>query len=117
MTEKRKHKRVPLYGTATLRVKDRDGERSLQALPANISLGGIGLYSDDAIETQTGILMNISFVSAEGEAQADSLEGEVIYVKKIGDIYFLGIRFSEEIDAENAPMLHAHIRKTFDWNK
>lgn len=115
MTEKRKHKRVPLYGTATLRVKDR--ERSLQVLPANISLGGIGLYSDDAIETQTGIIMNISFVSAEGEAQADSLEGEVIYVKKIGDIYFLGIRFSEEINAENAPMLHAHIRKTFDWNK
>ncbi len=111
MTNKRKHLRVPIFGTATLKFEDKSTIQTMQTLPANISLGGIGLYSNNSIEIGTDVLISINFISAYGEARTASIKGRVIYHNKIGDIYFFGIRFNEEINFKNEPSLYEHMQR------
>ncbi|MGD1074822.1 MAG: PilZ domain-containing protein [Thermodesulfovibrionales bacterium] len=111
MINQRKHKRVPITGTATLKF-ERNGEvQSIHAMPSNISLGGIGLYADDPIEDDTGVSITVDFISLE-ELKTDSIEGCVVYNKNIGDIYFVGIQFNKEISPENQPALYEHIQRS-----
>jgi c-di-GMP-binding flagellar brake protein YcgR len=113
MTNRRKHIRVPIFGTATLKFEDRNTIQTMQTLPANISLGGIGLYSNNSIEMGTDVLITINFVSLYGEARTASIEGHVIYNNKIGDTSFLGIRFNEEINFKNEPSLYEHAENLY----
>lgn len=73
-----------------------------------ISSGGIGLYADNPIEIDTNVSITINFISADG-IKTDSIEGCVVYNKDMGNIYFIGIQFNEEINPENQPALYEHI--------
>jgi len=112
MTNTRKHIRVPIFGTATLKFEDKNTIQTIHTLPANISLGGIGLYSNNSIEIGTDVFITINFISLHGEAKTAFLKGLVIYNNKIGDASFLGIRFNEEINSENDPSLYEHMQRT-----
>lgn len=87
----------------------------MQAMTCSISLGGIGLYSDDSIEDDTNVSITINFLSADG-IRTDSIEGCVKYNKKIGDIYFMGIQFDEEVSPINQPSLYERIQKILTWD-
>ena len=110
MLNQRRHKRVPITGTATLKFEDTGEFRSIQALPGSISLGGIGLYADDPIEDDTDVSITVNFISVDG-IKTDSIEGCVVYNKNIGRICFMGIQFNRELNPENQPALYEHIQK------
>jgi c-di-GMP-binding flagellar brake protein YcgR len=116
MINQRRHKRVPITGTATLKFEDKGEFRSVQALPCSISIGGIGLYADDRIEDDTSVSITINFISLE-DIKTDSIEGFVVYSKNMGGIHFMGIQFNEEVNPENQPALYEHIQKILTWDK
>ena len=108
MINKRKYMRVPLTGTAVVKFEHR-GYVTIKTTTGSISLGGIGLYSDDPIEIDTNVSITINFITVDGIKSA-SIKGCVKHNKKIGGIYFLGIYFSEEINPKNHPSLYEHIQ-------
>lgn len=110
MVDRRWHKRVSITGIAILKFEKRGDIQSIQAVPSNISLEGIGLYADVPIEIDTNISITINFISADG-LKADSIEGRLVHYKDIGNIYFIGIQFNEEINPANHPSLYEHIQR------
>ena len=108
MINKRKYTRMPLTGTAIVKFEHR-GYVTIRTTTGSISLGGIGLYSDDPIEIDTNVSITINFITVDGLKSA-SIKGCVKHNKKIGGIYFLGIYFSEEINPKDHPSLYEHIQ-------
>ena len=104
-----------MTGTAMVKFDNKDSV-TIKTTTGSISLGGIGLYSDDPIEIDTNVSITINFITVDG-IKSDSIRGRVTHNKKIGDIYFLGIYFSEEINRENQPSLYEHIQNVLAWNK
>ena len=115
MINKRKYERVPMTGTAIVKFENK-GCVTIKTTTGSISLGGIGLYSDDPIEIDTNVSISINFITVDG-IKSDSIKGRVTHNKKIGGIYFLGIYFSEEINPKNQPSLYKHIQNILAWDK
>ena len=109
MNKKRRHKRVPISASVTLTCKDGGGGQPIHAMAANISLSGIGVYADGPLEPETDVAVVVHFISAEGMLRTDSLEGNVVYVKEIGGMHFIGIELREEINPAGQPFLHEHL--------
>jgi hypothetical protein len=105
----RKHKRVPISGVATVAFKGGKELHSVQAMAGNMSLGGIGLYSDDPTAEGVHVLTTINFISIRGSMEGAVIEGHVVYNKMIGHLYYTGIQFDEEINRTNQPSLYEHI--------
>jgi hypothetical protein len=116
MINQRRHKRVAITGTATLKFEVRGEFRSIQALPGSISLGGIGLYADDPIEDETDVSITINFISVDG-IKTDSIDGYAVYSKNMEGIHYVGIQFNEEIKPENHSILYEHIQNILTWNE
>ena len=110
MKNKRKYKRVPLAGIATLSFEDKGQLISIETVIANIALRGIGLYSYKPIAVKTSVSITINFISADGSLQTNSIKGDVICNKKIDNTYFIGIHFNERINIKNQPLLFEQIQ-------
>ena len=111
MINKRRYKRVLISGIATLEFEEKGKMRSSQMVIANISLGGIGLYSYNSMEVKKCVSITINFISGDGMLKTDSIEGCIICHKKIDNAYFVGIRFNEEINPKYQPLLFKHIQR------
>jgi c-di-GMP-binding flagellar brake protein YcgR len=112
VVNKRRHKRVPLAASATIRYNSGEGPETIQSLIADISLSGIGIYSDKAIGEGTEMSVEIDFISTEGLITKASVMGESVYAREMGGgMFFMGIEFDEEIDAEKQPALYDHLGK------
>jgi c-di-GMP-binding flagellar brake protein YcgR len=109
MNKKRRHKRVPISAAVSIRPGSREDDQPIHAMAANISLSGIGLYSDSPLEPETEVSLNIHFISTGGIMKTVSLQGSVVFIKEIGDMYFMGIEFDEELNQEGQPSLHEHL--------
>jgi c-di-GMP-binding flagellar brake protein YcgR len=109
MIKKRRHKRIPLTGSAVLKLKDQD--QSLHAMTRDISISGIGLYSDIPLEDNMEVSLVINFISISGLIKTDSVGGRIVYVRKLEDIYFMGIEFDKEINQEKQPFLYEHLQR------
>jgi PilZ domain len=114
--DQRKHKRVPISAVATVTFMDAEGFHSVQAMAGSISFGGIGLYSDDPLTDGTDVSIAVNFISAEGSMQRAVVAGHVVYSKMIGELYYEGIQFDEEINRKNQPFLYEHIAKVLKWD-
>jgi c-di-GMP-binding flagellar brake protein YcgR len=66
MRERRRHKRIPIAASTTLTYKNRENNPQVEAMVANISISGIGLYSDKHIEKNADVALAITFVSHDG---------------------------------------------------
>jgi len=110
MINRRRHKRIIVSGSATLKFKKRGETQSVQTLIANISLQGIGLYSYSSIKVETDVSIIMHFISFDGGFKTDSIEGRVVSKRKIGKTHFLGIQFDEEINAQDQPSLFKHLQ-------
>ncbi len=111
MKNRRVHKRILITGIATLEFEDRGTCNVVQSSIANISLKGIGLYSYNSIKESTHLSITINFISLSGEIKTESITGHLVFKKRIGKTYFLGIQFSQEINPKNQPSLFDHIQK------
>ena len=110
----RRHKRVTITGAATIKYVDKSKDISLHAMTVNISLGGIGLYCDELVEINTDVSVEINFISVDG-MRTCGIEGRVVYTKNIGDVWFTGVQFDEDVDHDNQPCLYEHIQKILTW--
>lgn len=112
MENRRLHKRILITGIATLEFEEKGVYSIVQSSIANISLKGIGLYSYSSVKEKTPLSITINFISLNGEIKTESITGYVVFKKRIGKTYFLGIQFSQEINAQNQPSLFDHIQKS-----
>lgn len=104
MITERRHKRVPLDVTAVIKYVHDENVKPLQALIADISLSGIGLYSNRPIRESTGLSIEVIFMSAEGQMRTASLQGDTVYTRDMGGIYFIGTEFDDEINPARQPI-------------
>lgn len=111
MNSKRRHIRVPLAGVAVMTVRDNDGIRLIQAKIADISMSGIGLYSDETLELDKDISLEINFIGEDGLTKTDYEEGRIVYANTIGKIYFIGVEFDEEIDSTSHSLLYERLQR------
>ncbi len=107
----RRHRRIPVSGVATVVFDGKEGLRSVQTLTGNMSFAGIGLYSDDRITEEAEVLTTIKYLTGGGEMGRAVIKGRVVYNKMIGQLYFIGIQFDQEIDRTNQPSLYEHIER------
>ncbi|MBI5848663.1 MAG: PilZ domain-containing protein [Nitrospirae bacterium] len=87
-----------------------------EALVANISLAGLGLYSSEAIKPGTAASIEIEFLAANGMRQKDTIRGRVVHCAGRGNLYFVGISFAELMNPMLQPALHFHFSKIISWN-
>ena len=105
-----------MAASASVEYNVEGGRERIQTMIADISLSGIGVYSDKPISEGTVLSIEITFISTEGLMTTSSMQGESVYVRKIGDMFFTGIEFDEEIDAVTQPSLHEHLQKILSWD-
>ena len=113
---KRKHKRFPITGIATLQFEDEEKSKTIHALLSSISPVGIGLYADNPIEANKQVSIAMDFISIGG-LQNCVIKGSVVYNKDLGNIHFVGIQFNEDVNSENQPLLYKHIQNILAFEK
>jgi HD-GYP domain-containing protein (c-di-GMP phosphodiesterase class II) len=113
LRKKRRHKRVALTGTAALKPEGRQDVQSVQTTIAEISLSGMGVYAHNLIEEGAALSIDICFVSPEGSMTTVSVTGNSRYVRQIGNIYYVGIHFTEEINPAKHPLLYNCLQGIF----
>jgi len=109
MPYQRRHRRIPIAASATLRFKNRENSPPVDAMVGNISISGIGLYTDSHIEENTTIFLEIKFISVDGNMYVDSANGRIVYVNVIEDISYTGIEFDDLINPVGQPHLYKHL--------
>jgi len=113
---KRKHKRFPITGTATLQFEDEGKRRTIPAVLNSISTVGMGLYANNPIEANKQVSVRISFISIDG-IEDIVIEGSVVFSRDIGNIHFVGIQFNEYVNPKNHPVLFKHIQTILAFDK
>jgi c-di-GMP-binding flagellar brake protein YcgR len=107
---KRRHKRVPLAAYVTLIFEEGGQELSLEAMTADISLSGIGLYVGREVQEDTALTVEINFVASVDQVKTEILRGRVVYANYIRRAYFIGVEFLEELNPESHPDLYTRIQ-------
>ncbi len=85
---------------------------------ANISMTGIGLYSNSKIGKAKKVKLNVAFVDSKGKMSEETVEGKVDWQKKFKNIYLIGIMFDEELNMKHHPKLLGHLLwliDTYQW--
>jgi len=59
MIDKRRHKRVPLAASASIKYTSGESPERILAMIADISLSGIGVYSDKRIREGAGLSIKL----------------------------------------------------------
>jgi c-di-GMP-binding flagellar brake protein YcgR len=114
MANGRRHRRVLISGIAALKFPVSKKTSSVRAAVANISLGGMGLYSYASVKRGTEVSIDVSYISATGRLKTASIEGSVIHSKKIERTFFVGIQFKKALNQKKYPSLCDHIRKSLE---
>ncbi len=110
MSTERRHERFRLTGFATVRCELQAEYKIIHAMLCDIAVGGIGLYLDIPLLTNTDVSLDISFIAADGTLKTDSIKGRAIYAIEIGGMYFTGIEFYDNpVSFSKHPLLHAHL--------
>lgn len=117
MINKRRHKRFSITGSADLTYRVQGNNRLYHTLISDISLSGIGLYADAPLEENFEVSLTIRFISGDGLMKTDVIEGRIVYIKEMEEIYFMGIAFIEEINAVNQPSLYGHMQNILMFDK
>ncbi len=109
---KRIFRRVPIVASVTLTFGNNGDRQSVPAIVSNISLSGIGIYSDHPITKSTSVKIDVNFISEGGVMRRDSMRGTVVHTNKIDALYYAGIEFDEVLSPAKQPSLLNHILLT-----
>jgi hypothetical protein len=113
---KRRHRRFPIAATALLTFSREEGDDSLEAVVANISFGGMGIYSKETFGKGVPVLIEMNFISSDGSIKTSFLEGVTVYeTRSLGSLWFVGIVFNKEVNSADQPLLYDHLRKVSGW--
>ena len=115
MIDNRRHKRVPFSAVAAVSYKDKVNVYAIEAFIADMSMSGVGLYSETAIEIDRDISLFIEFPGNDGMSRTDSIGGHVVYSNLLGTKYFTGIEFNELINPLRQPFLFERLQRILAW--
>ena len=115
MPDNRRHKRVPLAALAKISFESAGNVPAVEAFTADISMSGIGLYSETAIDIDKDVSLAIEFLGNDGLSRTDSIGGHVVYNNILGTTYFIGIEFSEQINQLRQPFLYERLQRILAW--
>jgi len=105
--EGRKWYRYNFFGKAETMVSE-DGTVA-DAMIANISFAGLGIYSPVLIRKGKKVKVKISFIDSSGKVQKQYTAGKIDWVSKLGNTYLMGIFFDEELNPAKQPLLIKHL--------
>lgn len=112
----RKWYRYQFFGNAKVSIY---GERKIYNTNiANISLSGIGLYSEKSIGKGKKVKIKIIFIDKDGHIRENIATGKVDWQEKFKNIYLIGIFFDEELNINSQPELIKHLTwliNTYRW--
>lgn len=109
--EKRWFHRYPFCAAAGVRRKDTPDSPPLKSLVGNISETGVGLYVSEALELETPVSVEITFVDINKKPQQEKINGSIARIYQENDMYFIGISFTEKISQEKQPNLYHHFHR------
>jgi len=76
---------------------------------ADISLSGIGVYSDQPIRDGKDLSVDIYFISSDGSIRCASVDGSIGHARKMRNIYYVGIQFKKDIMPAQHPLLYEYL--------
>ncbi|MEC4685269.1 MAG: PilZ domain-containing protein [Nitrospirota bacterium] len=112
----RRHHRYPILATAVVEVRNDKNPQPIETMVASISQSGMGVYSNAPLEKGTPVTIEITFISVKGIKENDTVEGRVVWLSKLGKIYFVGIAFDEELNPVKQARLYEHFFKVISWD-
>ncbi|GMT46508.1 MAG: hypothetical protein IEMM0007_0074 [bacterium] len=112
----RRHHRYPILATAVVEVKNDKKLQPFETMVSSISQSGMGVYAYAPLEKGTPVTMEISFISVKGIKENDTAEGRIVWLSRMGKIYFVGIAFDEELNPVRQPRLYEHFFKVISWD-
>jgi hypothetical protein len=113
---KRRRRRFPIAASALVTFSSEEGDDSLEAVVANISFGGMGIYSRKTLGKGMPVLIELNFISSDGSIKTSFLEGVTVYdTRSLGSLWFVGIVFNKEVNPADQPLLHDHLEKVSGW--
>jgi hypothetical protein len=111
ISNNRSYRRYSIFARADILMKNETKPVRIHTLVNSISEVGIGLYSNAPIERFAEISITIEFFNVEGKKENDSIDGKVVWLTRQDEMYYLGVFFNEELDAERQPHLHRHFHR------
>ena len=117
MINNRRHKRFSITGSAELAHRVQGKNQTIHTLISDLSLSGIGLYVDSPLEENFEVSLTIRFISSDGSMKTDTIDGRIVYSKKLEEVHFMGIEFLEEINSEDQPSLYKHMQDILMWDR
>jgi hypothetical protein len=109
--KERKHRRIPLTANVMLLAGESAYAMVRQATIADISLGGVGIYNEFPLKVGVRVKLYICFIAAGG-TKTETVKGKTIYSYRIGNTYYIGIEFDQELNPSHHPELFTHIKNT-----
>jgi hypothetical protein len=92
---KRRYRRLTIMGLGRLTL---DGEtRSQEVYIANVSRGGIGLYLNKAVKAEARLTVSFPYTDADGDLSDQTRTGGVVWCKRFGGVYAVGIKFDKPV--------------------
>ncbi len=102
MKERRRYRRFHLAGSVKIKL----AKGSVDALTLNLSLGGIGVYAKNKLETGTEVIVLIKFLRRGVLKSVEAMPGKVRWVMPIGVEYGVGIKFDRKVNKDATPLLY-----------
>ena len=115
--DKRLQRRYPIFAQVTIKTRKESEETVIEGVASSISERGIGVYTSVPIKISTDISFDIEFLGAEGKKEDDTVEGQVVWLSKQGDVYFVGIFFNEALDQDKQLTGHGHTGQAQNFNR
>ena len=106
--DERNSKRRYLIAEVSLRLPHRE----LPALSINISHKGIGLYTEERLETGEDVIVTLKILMKGAPAATEDVTGIVVWTRLLEKRYAAGIRFKKAINSKDFPILSKCIEYT-----
>jgi hypothetical protein len=85
-----------------------------QGMVSEVSFGGIGLYLVRPLEVGVKVNLEIRFMAGGGAIRTVTVKGTTVYCKFMDDIYYVGVKFNEELNPKLHPNLYSRIQNILE---
>ena len=99
----RKHHRISMLATLELTL---EGGYCLEGYIINVSYGGLGLYTKNALLAGTKIHIKFSYMNGLEEKFSETLLGNVVWCRPVGKLFGMGIQFKGLELTKHAKLIH-----------
>jgi len=99
----RRHSRK--YLIAEVKLRTLDNGKLMDAMAINISAGGIGIYTLEALKPRQKVAVKMTVLVKQTVIVSEEIPGTIRWVRSFEKNHAAGIEFSRKIDKKNYPIL------------